>query len=106
MPASHFDVKAMTGRPKFIVRHSTTSEKKAKPSTLWSHHFMLKATLKLKRDINISKYNKVNSFMKRTSTGYKSKKSRVFTKEDVSRFLTEAPDEDFLHIITSVFLIN
>jgi hypothetical protein len=24
MPASHFDVKAMTGRPKFIVRHSTT----------------------------------------------------------------------------------
>jgi hypothetical protein len=22
MPASHFDVKAMTGRPKFIVRHS------------------------------------------------------------------------------------
>jgi hypothetical protein len=23
MPASHFDVKPMTGRPKFIVRHST-----------------------------------------------------------------------------------
>jgi hypothetical protein len=23
MPASHFDVKSMTGRPKFIVRHST-----------------------------------------------------------------------------------
>jgi hypothetical protein len=25
MPASHFDVNSMTGRPKFIVRHSTTS---------------------------------------------------------------------------------
>jgi hypothetical protein len=24
MPASHFDVKPMTGRPKFIVRHSTS----------------------------------------------------------------------------------
>jgi hypothetical protein len=23
MPASHFDVNKMTGRPKFIVRHST-----------------------------------------------------------------------------------
>jgi hypothetical protein len=70
---------------------------------------MLKATLKLKRDINISKYNKVNSFMKRTSTGYKPKKSRVFTKEDVSRFLTEAPDENFLLMkvrITSVFFRN
>jgi hypothetical protein len=25
MPASHFDVKPMTGRPKFIVRHSTST---------------------------------------------------------------------------------
>jgi hypothetical protein len=26
MPASHFDVKPMTGRPKFIVRHSTQTK--------------------------------------------------------------------------------
>jgi hypothetical protein len=26
MPASHFDVKPMTDRPKFIVRHSTSSK--------------------------------------------------------------------------------
>jgi hypothetical protein len=26
MPASHFDVNSMTGRPKFIVRHSTSKE--------------------------------------------------------------------------------
>jgi hypothetical protein len=26
MAASHFDVKPMTGRPKFIVRHSTPAE--------------------------------------------------------------------------------
>jgi hypothetical protein len=28
MPASYFDVKPMTGRPKFIVRHSTVADKK------------------------------------------------------------------------------
>jgi hypothetical protein len=28
MPASHFDVKPMTGRPKFIVRHSTYTKDK------------------------------------------------------------------------------
>jgi hypothetical protein len=28
MPASHFAVKPMTGRPKFIVRHSTIAGKK------------------------------------------------------------------------------
>jgi hypothetical protein len=27
MPASHFDVNSMTGRPKFIVRHSTIGDK-------------------------------------------------------------------------------
>jgi hypothetical protein len=27
MPASHFDVKPMTGRPKFIVRHSSRNDK-------------------------------------------------------------------------------
>jgi hypothetical protein len=27
MPASHFDVNSMTGRPKFIVRHSTSCYK-------------------------------------------------------------------------------
>jgi hypothetical protein len=27
MPASHFDVKLMTGRPKFIVRHSTCDKR-------------------------------------------------------------------------------
>jgi hypothetical protein len=26
MPALHFDVKPMTGRPKFIVRHSTVAK--------------------------------------------------------------------------------
>jgi hypothetical protein len=34
MPASHFDVKPMTGRPKFIVRHSTMPAKKC-------HHFVI-----------------------------------------------------------------
>lgn len=31
---------------------------------------MLEATRELKRDINISKYNKVNLFMKRNNSGY------------------------------------
>jgi hypothetical protein len=32
MPASHFDVKPMTGRLKFIVRHSTIAAIKFWPS--------------------------------------------------------------------------
>jgi hypothetical protein len=65
---------------KVVLVYIGEKSKTCKTSTVWGHHFMLKATLKLKRDINISynKANRVNLFMKRTSTGYKAKKSRVF----------------------------
>ncbi|KAK5646496.1 hypothetical protein RI129_004960 [Pyrocoelia pectoralis] len=52
-----------------------------KPSSLWSYYSMLKATLK----------------MNHNSDGYKTKKSKVFTK-DVETFLYEAPDEIYLMI--------
>jgi hypothetical protein len=46
--------------------------------------------------------------MKRTSTGYKAKKSRVFLKEDVGKQIpdVEAPDENFLHIHNRLFNAN
>jgi hypothetical protein len=55
-------------------------------------------TLKLKGDIDISKYNKVNYVTKRTNKGYKPKKLGIFTKEHVNKFLIEVRDEDFLHM--------
>jgi hypothetical protein len=39
-PASHFDVKPMTGRPKFIVRHSTFPVSSNKLTTLLTLHFV------------------------------------------------------------------
>jgi hypothetical protein len=35
MPASHFDVNSMTGRPKFIVRHSTYTKQSYSNSLLY-----------------------------------------------------------------------
>jgi hypothetical protein len=39
MPASHFDVKPVTGRPKFIVRHSTYITKSKSSCTVASKKF-------------------------------------------------------------------
>jgi hypothetical protein len=48
---------------------------------------MLKATLKLKRDINISynKINRVNSLMREPAQDINQKNLEFFTKEDVGK---------------------
>jgi hypothetical protein len=54
---------------------------------VWGYHSMLKATLKLKRDINISynKINRVNSLMREPAQDINQKNLEFFTKEDVGK---------------------
>ncbi|KAJ3661002.1 hypothetical protein Zmor_005426 [Zophobas morio] len=70
--------------------------KKKKPSTLWSVYSMLRSTISLKEDIDISKYYKLVAFIKRQNAAYKPKKSSVFSRAEITKFLLEAPDNDFL----------
>ncbi|KAH0816055.1 hypothetical protein GEV33_006736 [Tenebrio molitor] len=53
-----------------------------KPSTMWSEYSKLRTTIYLNR--------------KRQSEGYRGKKSKVFTKDEVHAFLKEANDETYL----------
>ncbi|KAJ8976761.1 hypothetical protein NQ317_003721 [Molorchus minor] len=53
-------------------------------------------TLMVKNNIEISKCPKLIAFLKKQNVGYQAKKSAVFTRSDLSRFLTEAPDQDYL----------
>lgn len=70
--------------------------KVSKSSTLWSVYSMLKSTIMVKNNIDISKFSKLNAFLKKQNVGYKAKKSAVFTREDINKFLTEAPDKNYL----------
>ncbi|KAI4470655.1 serine-threonine protein kinase [Holotrichia oblita] len=45
-----------------------------KPPSLWTIYLMLRSTLNLKNNVDITKYPKLCSFLKRTSDGYKPKK--------------------------------
>lgn len=67
-----------------------------KASTLWSIYSMLRSTLSVKNDIDISKYPKLRSFLKRKSSGFKSKKSRTFSAQEINTFLTNAADSKYL----------
>lgn len=73
------------------------------PTTLWSTYSMLKATLELNDNIDISKFSKVLAMLKRYSDGYKSKKANVLSEDHVQRFLQAASDSNFLVIFLSMF---
>lgn len=77
--------------------------KKWKPSTLWSTYSMLKSTINIKEKINIGEYPLLTAFLKKQSAGFHSKKSSVFTAEDIQRYLNEAPDIDFLATKVNIF---
>lgn len=70
--------------------------KKFKSSTLWTQYSMLRTTLSIHNNIDIAKYLKLKAFLKRQSDGYRPKKSKIFTSNDINKFIKEAPDEIYL----------
>ena len=76
-----------------------------KSSTLWSMYSMLRSTLNLKNGINISSYSKLKAYLKKQNVGYKPKKSRVLTKEQMDQFLNSARDLQYL-IIIKIYVKN
>lgn len=83
-----------------ILAYLMEKSKILKPSSLWSNYSMLKSTINIKNNIDISRYPKVIAFLKRKSVGYKPKKSRVLNKEQIDKFLSEA--EDNIYLMTKV----
>ncbi|KAJ3659517.1 hypothetical protein Zmor_011201 [Zophobas morio] len=83
-----------------LMAYFGTLSNSLKPSTLWS---MLRSVISLKHDVDISKYLKLKTFLKRKSTGFKSIKAKVLNSEQIQLFIDKANDEKFL--FTNVALI-
>lgn len=67
-----------------------------KCSTVWAQYSMVKSCMVIYDNIDISKYGKLVSFLKRNSDGYSAKKSKIFTREQVDTYLSEADDDTHL----------
>ncbi|XP_048511125.1 uncharacterized protein LOC125502027 [Athalia rosae] len=74
-----------------------------KPTTIWSLYSKLKSTINIREKVDISSYKTLSAFLKKQSRGFRSKKSSVFTSEEVQSFLTRAPDDKYL--ATKIVLI-
>lgn len=79
-----------------LMAYFGTLSNSLKPSTLWSMYSMLRSVISLKHDVDISKYLKLKTFLKRKSTGFKSKKAKVLNSEQIQLFIDKANDEKFL----------
>lgn len=66
------------------------------PATLWSLYSMLKSMINLQLNVNIGNYNKLLAFLKDKSKGYTSAKPKIFTDEEITKFIEEAPDITYL----------
>lgn len=69
---------------------------KYKSSSLWCYYSMLKSTMKTNHGIDIKSYSNLLAFLKRRSDGHMSKKSKVFSADNIKTFLKEAPDCRYL----------
>lgn len=74
------------------------------PGSLWAEYSMLKATIFLYHAVDISKFKTLIAFLKRKNAGYKTKKSRVFTRENMEMFLMQFPDQEYLNVKVGMIL--
>lgn len=75
--------------------------KVVKSSTLWSIYSMLKTMLNVRDGIDVKKFLKLVPFLKKKSVGYRAKKSKVFTHEQIDSFLKQASDAN--HLLWKVY---
>lgn len=57
---------------------------------------MINSLLLSEKNINFKQFCKLSAFMKRQAVGYRCKKSNVFSKRQVFKFINEAPDDSYL----------
>ncbi|KAJ3615881.1 hypothetical protein MTP99_005967 [Tenebrio molitor] len=73
-------------------------------SSMWSKYSMLKAAIKVYKNIDIGKYSKLMAYLKNQSRGYRPKKAEVLERTHVEEFLTRACDKEYLMIKVALIM--
>ncbi|KAJ3650167.1 hypothetical protein Zmor_011163 [Zophobas morio] len=81
---------------KFVMAYLSQMSKVYKPSSLWCTYSKLKKMLKIKENVDISKFLLVTEYMKSNSVGDEAKKSWVLQRKEIEEFMLKAPDLTYL----------
>lgn len=85
-----------------LIEYFTDLSKKWKSSTLWSEFSKVGKMLKFEHNVDVGQYRELKAFLKQMSVGYKAKKCKTLTGNDVERYWNEAPDQSCLAIKVSI----
>ncbi|XP_065223183.1 uncharacterized protein LOC135847549 [Planococcus citri] len=86
-----------------VLKFFTELANSKSPATLWSCYSMLRSMLHLKQNVDISKYTDLKEFIKSRNKDHIPVKAKIFTDEQLLKFINEAPDA--VYLATKVVLI-
>lgn len=78
-----------------LIYFKSLAEKYKSPS-LWAHYSKLRGTLEVYHSVKLETYAKLRAFLKNRGAGYKAKKAKKFTFEEINGFIKYASDETYL----------
>jgi hypothetical protein len=67
---------------KVLLAYFENMSKMYKSSNLWAF-YSIRAMISMKKNVDISKYGQLIAFLKRQAEGYKPKKSKIFSKNEI-----------------------
>lgn len=82
--------------PNIIKAYILHMQDKYKPSSMWTKLSMLKSMLLRHENINLENFPEIKIYMKKISKNHIPKKAYVFSHDDYTKFLLEAPDNEYL----------
>lgn len=84
-----------------LLAYFESESKTKKSSTLWSTYSMLRSCINIHKNVDISKFYKLQAFLKRLSVGYVPKKSKILEMGDIENFIEKADNR--MYLATKVF---
>lgn len=81
-----------------LLKYFVELNAKSKPTTLFAIFSMLKATFRINDDIDIASYSKLIEYVKGRNASYVPAKAKIFSDEEIERFLNNAPDDRWLDV--------
>jgi hypothetical protein len=79
-----------------LIAYFDMQSKTKKSSTLWSIYSMLRSCLNINKNVDISRYAKLQAFLKKQGENYQPKKSKILEVEDICRFIGHADNKMYL----------
>ncbi|KAJ8984401.1 hypothetical protein NQ317_003984 [Molorchus minor] len=93
-----------TVKEEVLLAYFVKLNKEFSPNTLWAKCSTLKTVLKVKKNMDINLFYKLQSFIKKQNVGFKPKKASIFSKEDISTFINDSPDDIYLLMKVAIIL--